>query len=242
MEKIKHCLIIGASSELAGSTIKTYLNHPTDSYQIQAVSQKNKAMESDRLQWHQCEYEELAIASTCHEILSGNPPLDEIIIFNGQLHWENQSPEKQIKDIDPEYFNRIFSSNTLVPMLFLKHLVPKLSTTHPCKIIILSARVGSIQDNRLGGWYSYRASKTALNMMIKSLAIETARKTNQIKFILYHPGTTNTPLSKPFQKNVPEAQLFTTQQSAQYLIKVLSKQEYDGSVSYLDWRGDEIDW
>ena len=108
--------------------------------------------------------------------------------------------------------------------------------------MLFSARVGSISDNRLGGWYSYRASKAALNMMIKTAAIELARRAKNIKLIAFHPGTTDTPLSKPFQKNVPENKLFSAEFVAKQLLDIVENTPIDQSPSYLDWQGETINW
>ena len=107
---------------------------------------------------------------------------------------------------------------------------------------MFSARVGSIEDNRLGGWYSYRASKAALNMMLKSTAIEFARRSKNIKLIAFHPGTTDTTLSEPFQKNVPVGKLFQPSFVAQQLLSILEDVSVDGRASFLDWKGNDIDW
>lgn len=127
-------------------------------------------------------------------------------------------------------------------MLWLKHLTPLLNGKNMCKITFFSARVGSISENKLGGWYSYRASKAGLNMLLKSAAVELSRRAKNIKLISFHPGTTNTPLSKPFQKNVPQGKLFTSQFVAEQLLGIVDNSEVDGEVSYLDWKGELIGW
>jgi NAD(P)-dependent dehydrogenase (short-subunit alcohol dehydrogenase family) len=127
-------------------------------------------------------------------------------------------------------------------MLWIKFLTPYLSSKAPCKLVVFSARVGSISDNNLGGWYSYRASKAALNMMLKTAAIELARRAKNIKIIAFHPGTTDTPLSRPFQKNVPDEKLFTCNFVATQLLNIIENIEIDGKASYLDWQGKAIQW
>lgn len=111
-----------------------------------------------------------------------------------------------------------------------------------CKFVFLSARVGSISDNKLGGWYSYRSSKAALNMLLKSAAIELKRTFKNVKLIAFHPGTTDSPLSKPFQKNVPKGKLFTRDFVADALIDITNKTQIDGELSFIDWQGEKIDW
>ena len=102
--------------------------------------------------------------------------------------------------------------------------------------------VGSISDNRLGGWYSYRTSKAALNMLLKSAVIELNRRLKSVKLIAFHPGTTDSPLSKPFQKNVPKGKLFSPDFVANALIDITHHAQIDGKLSFLDWQGKTIDW
>ena len=106
----------------------------------------------------------------------------------------------------------------------------------------MSARVGSISDNRLGGWYSYRASKCALNMLLKTSAIELNRKHKNVKLISFHPGTTDTKLSRPFQSSVSRDKLFTPDFVATKLMDLMRKTDVDGELAYLDWAGAPIDW
>ena len=107
---------------------------------------------------------------------------------------------------------------------------------------MLSARVGSIGDNRLGGWYSYRASKAALNMMLKCAALELKRLNRGAKLVAYHPGTVDTPLSQPFQAGVAPEKLLSAEKAAEALERVLGELTADGELSYLDWRGEVIPW
>jgi NAD(P)-dependent dehydrogenase (short-subunit alcohol dehydrogenase family) len=169
-------------------------------------------------------------------------PITQVFICNGILHSNDFQPEKRLEDFDALAFNQVISANTLTPMLWVQKLTPILTGKSSCKIVVFSARVGSITDNNLGGWYSYRASKAALNMMLKTAAIELARRAKNIKIISFHPGTTDTPLSKPFQKNVPKNKLFTSEFVAKQLLVIVEKAEIDHTASYLDWQGKTIEW
>jgi NAD(P)-dependent dehydrogenase (short-subunit alcohol dehydrogenase family) len=169
-------------------------------------------------------------------------PITRVFVCNGILHSQNIKPEKRLEDFDAQAFIDVITSNSLTPMLWIQKLTPLLIGKSPCKFVIFSARVGSISDNRLGGWYSYRASKAALNMMVKTAAIELARRAQNIKLIAFHPGTTDTPLSKPFQKNVPANKLFTAEFVAKQLLDIVEETPLDQTASYLDWQGDTIDW
>ena len=137
---------------------------------------------------------------------------------------------------------QVIEANTVTPMLWLKNLLPIMTGKEPCKVVVFTARVGSISDNKLGGWYSYRTSKAAINMLLKSAAVECSRTAKNIKIISFHPGTTDTPLSKPFQKNVPEHKLFTSEFVANQLINIVKDSDIDGQASFLDWQGKDIPW
>lgn len=137
---------------------------------------------------------------------------------------------------------QVFELNTFLPMRVLSALMPVIKRSGSPKIAVLSARVGSISDNRLGGWYSYRSSKAALNMMLKCTALELRRVNPKAKVLAYHPGTVDTPLSKPFQASVASEKLFTPQRAAQALDEVMAGLTIDGELSYLDWQGQPIPW
>jgi NAD(P)-dependent dehydrogenase (short-subunit alcohol dehydrogenase family) len=169
-------------------------------------------------------------------------PISRVFVCNGVLHNDNIQPEKRLEDFDAQAFLQVITSNTLTPMLWIQKLTPLLTGKSPCKFVLFSARVGSISDNRLGGWYSYRASKAALNMMVKTAAIELARRAKNIKLIAFHPGTTDTPLSKPFQKNVPVNKLFSAEFVAKQLLNIVENTPLDQTASYLDWQGESINW
>ena len=171
-----------------------------------------------------------------------NAPITHAYLCHGILHNDNIQPEKKLEDIKVHSFEEVMKANALTPMLWVQKLTPLLHSKTICKLVVLSARVGSISDNHLGGWYSYRASKAALNMMLKNAAIEFSRRAKNIKIIAFHPGTTDTALSKPFQKNVPKGKLFTTDFVARQLIAITDATNVDGQLSYLDWQGEKITW
>ena len=159
-----------------------------------------------------------------------------------EFFYKTLQPEKRLEDFCSASFQQVMSVNALLPMIWIQKLTPVLAGKTPCKITVFSARVGSISDNRLGGWYSYRASKAALNMMLKTAAVELGRRAKNIKLIAFHPGTTDTPLSKPFQKNVPANKLFTSEFVASQLLHIVEYSELDSQLSYLDWQGKTITW
>ena len=173
-------------------------------------------------------------------IASNTGPLDLVIVANGMLHSKEIMPEKSIKELARHKFQQLFEVNTIVPSLIAKHFLPHLNRDYPSIFAALSARVGSISDNELGGWYAYRASKAALNMIIKNAAIEIGRRNKNAIIVGLHPGTVDTDLSKPFHKNVPVEQLLTPNQSAEKLLEVLISFTSAQSGKCFAWNGQEI--
>jgi NAD(P)-dependent dehydrogenase (short-subunit alcohol dehydrogenase family) len=150
---------------------------------------------------------------------------DLIVIASGLLHSGDRRPERSMREIDGDWMEQNFRINAIGPALAAKHFIPLMPKTGRCVFAVLSARVGSISDNRLGGWYAYRASKAALNMIVRNLAIETQRQRPESIIVALHPGTVETPLSAPFsgikQPSGQQAERFTPQQSAAKLLAVL---------------------
>ena len=151
-------------------------------------------------------------------------------------------PERKVSDLSEETFGAIMSINALLPMRLLGAFWSLIRKSEAPRVAVLSARVGSLEDNELGGWYSYRASKAALNMMMKCAAIEVRRLNKGAKLVAYHPGTVDSSLSKPFQRSVPKGKLFTPEFSAAQLIEILDRVESDGELAYIDWAGETIPW
>lgn len=149
-------------------------------------------------------------------------------------------PEKSYRHQSRAAFGTVFAANTIAPALIAKHMLPLMPRKERSVFAALSARVGSISDNRLGGWHAYRASKAALNMLIRNYAIEQARRAPGSICAGLHPGTVDTGLSRPFQSGVPEGKLFTPQQSAAYLLGVIDGLTPEDSGKCFDWNGQEV--
>jgi len=166
--------------------------------------------------------------------------LDLIIVASGLLHNEGLQPEKNLKSLAPDAFLTLIQINCLGPSLVMKHFLPLMPRKSPWVFAALSARVGSISDNHLGGWYSYRASKAALNMMIRGAAIETARRSPDAAVIGLHPGTVASPLSDPFAGNVRAEDLFSPAYSAKKLLDVIEGITPDQSGRCFAYDGTEV--
>lgn len=170
-------------------------------------------------------------------------PLDLVICATGILHdGKRLQPEKRMQDLDADTMAEVFRINTIAPAIIAKHFLPLMRRGEKSAFAAISARVGSIGDNRLGGWASYRASKAALNMLIRTLSIEHARSHQDGIVAALHPGTTDTALSKPFQRNVPEGKLFTPDFTAQSLLRVLDGLTSDDTGGFFAWNGDPIEY
>jgi NAD(P)-dependent dehydrogenase (short-subunit alcohol dehydrogenase family) len=160
----------------------------------------------------------------------------------GILHEGTLQPEKSLRSINSEGLIRYFQVNSIATVLLAKHLVPLLKHKERSVFAAISAKVGSIGDNQLGGWYGYRASKAALNMFIKTIAIEFGRVVPQAIAVGLHPGTTDTDLSRPFHGKVPPDKLFSTEKTVNQLLAVLQGLTSEDSGSFLNWDGQKLPW
>lgn len=166
--------------------------------------------------------------------------LDLAIVTTGMLHDDRQRPERALKELAPETLARSFAINTIAPAIAAKHLIPKMPRDRRAIFAVLGARVGSIGDNRSGGWHGYRASKAALVMLMKTIAIEVARTRPEAIIVTLHPGTVDTAMSKPFQGNVPSETLFTAAQSAESLLAVIGRLTPADTGGHFAWDGARI--
>lgn len=163
-----------------------------------------------------------------------------IFVATGLLHDAERGPEKSLRQLDADWLMKNYQVNTIGPALIAKYFLPLMDRNKNIRFAALSARVGSISDNRLGGWYGYRASKAALNMMIRNLSIEWSRKNDRSIIVALHPGTVDTTLSQPFQSNVPAGKLFDSGRAARQLLTVLDALEPTDSGKIFAWDGTEI--
>ncbi len=183
--------------------------------------------------------DERTIIAAAQSIFNYAPPT-LIIVATGLLSEGARGPEKTFKDIDADWMMRNFAINTIGPALIAKHFLPLLPRDQPSVFAALSARVGSISDNRLGGWYSYRAAKAALNMTVKNAAIELSVTRKRAVCVALHPGTVDTNLSKPFQANVAPGRLFDAERAALQLLDVIETFKPSDSGKCFAWDGEEI--
>lgn len=181
--------------------------------------------------------DEASIAAAAAHVAPG---VDLIFVATGLLHQGERGPEKTWRDLDGDWLHRNFLVNAIGPALVAKHFLPLLPRDRRGVFAALSARVGSISDNKLGGWYGYRASKAALNQLIRTLAVEERRRNPSGIVVALHPGTVDTGLSKPFQGNVQPGRLFAPDRAAVQLLDVLEELRPVDSGKLFDWEGKEV--
>ena len=165
-----------------------------------------------------------------------------VLVCSGWLHGDGLMPEKRLSQVSRQALERSFAVNAYGPLLLARELEALLPRQQPSHFASLSARVGSIADNRLGGWYAYRAAKAAQNQLLTTLALEWRRRLPQVCVTLLHPGTTATALSAPFRSTVAPERLFSPQRAAEQLLTVLERQTPECSGAFLAWDGQAIPW
>lgn len=206
-------VVFGASGGIGAALVEA-LNDHSSVAQVHTVSRNGPTD-------HNCDYHDEASIAKVAEEISAAGPVHLVLVATGLLHSSGIEPEKTWKTLNADVMEDVFAANTVVPTMIAKYMLPLLAKDRKSVFAALSARVGSISDNRLGGWLSYRVSKAALNMAIKTLSIELLRRNDQGIIIGLHPGTVATGLSEPFMKNVPEKQRFSPEQSAVKLLTVI---------------------
>ena len=169
-------------------------------------------------------------------------PLRLVICTAGLLHQGSLQPEKRLLQVNRDSLRRSFDLNAFGPLLLARALEPALPRELPVHFASLSARVGSISDNRLGGWYAYRAAKAAQNQLLRTLAIEWRRRLPLACVTALHPGTTATSLSEPFRSSVPPSGLFSPERAANQLLEVLAARSAEQSGGFVAWDGQPIPW
>ncbi|MFM9936230.1 MAG: SDR family NAD(P)-dependent oxidoreductase [Novosphingobium sp.] len=226
------CAVFGASGGI-GAALAAAL---AETHEVHAGSRSGAALQSAKV--HPFAFDltdEASIAAACTAI---GRPLDLVIVATGRLTREGgNGPEKSYRALGAAGMAELFAINTIGPALIAKHTLPLLRRDGRAVFAALSARVGSISENRLGGWHAYRASKAALNMLVKNLALELVRTHPQALAVTLHPGTVDTALSAPFQRGVAPEKLFTPEMSAAALLTVLDGLTPAQSGGLFAWDG-----
>lgn len=247
-----HVLVTGASSGIGLGMVQQLLanrhvaaitavsRHATRSDALLALASQAS---DDRLSMLDIDLtDEDAINALPGALRQRHPRLHLVINAAGVLQSESLRPERSIRQLTRASLDQAFALNAFAPILLAGALMPLLDASEGSVFASLSARVGSIGDNRLGGWYAYRASKSAQNQLIRTFAIELTRRNPKARCLLLHPGTVDTPLSEPFQANVPAEKLFTVERAASQLLDIIAQSTPADSGRFLAWDGTDVPW
>lgn len=186
--------------------------------------------------------DEASLAALSERIGAHTSRLHLVLNCTGRLHDAALVPEKTVAGVTRASLEASFAVNAFGPILLAKALLPLLRHGEPAVFASISARVGSIGDNRLGGWYAYRAAKAAQNQLLKTFSIELARVNKRAACLLLHPGTVDTALSRPFQRGVSPEKLFSPERAARQLLEIIARSGPENSGSFVAWDGALIPW
>ena len=243
MSQISTALIIGASRGIGLAITESLLN--TAGLRFVCATCRNPetvtgllAQGDPRLKLFQAEVtDEKSLMQLANDINRLDIQPELVIHCAGILHEPGLQPEKSLRQCKAEALQRLFAVNSIGPLMAAKAIIPLLPKQQPAHFAVLSAMVGSIGDNRLGGWYGYRASKAALNQLLRTLSIECRRTHPELCITAIHPGTTDTGLSAPFQANVKPGKLYTAAQSANRILEVVLAGQPEESGRFVNWNG-----
>ena len=225
MSEIRNAVVIGASGGIGAALVEA---REEEDVRVLPLA---RSFTGDR---HLDLENEPSIAAAAAR--AGSPDL--VIVATGLLHDAEHGPEKALRELDPAWLARQFAVNAIGPALVAKHFLPVMPKAARSVLAFLSARVGSITDNRLGGWYGYRASKAALNQLVRTLAIEDKRRNDRGLVVALHPGTVDTALSQPFRQAGRD--LFKPDRAAVQLLDVIDGLKVTDSGRHFAWDGSEI--
>ena len=232
-------VVIGASGGIGAALVERLVSSDQVA-RVHALSRQGKSHPSPKVSNLTFDFTDEGSIEAAAQALAEVGPLDVVILATGLLQGAGIAPEKNLRALSFDGFEKSLMTNTIGPAMTAKYFLPLMRRDGKSVFAALSARVGSISDNRMGGWYAYRTSKAALNMVLKTLSIEMGRRFKELVIIGLHPGTVDTNLSKPFQGNVPEGKLFTPDYSAEKLLAVIDNVTPADSGNLLDWAGETV--
>jgi NAD(P)-dependent dehydrogenase (short-subunit alcohol dehydrogenase family) len=234
LERPSRAAVIGASGGIGGAVTELLARENFEA--VHALSRSSLGSAHSGI----IDIEHESSIATAAKGLSDGAPLRLVLVATGLLHAADHQPEKTYRSLDPELLARSFRVNAIGPALVATHMLPLLPKSGKSIFAVISARVGSIEDNRLGGWYGYRASKAALNQLMRTLAVELRRQKHDAICVALHPGTVDTALSQPFQNGVESGRLFTPAYAAERLLTVLNGLTAADSGGFFAWDGQRI--
>lgn len=201
------------------------------------------AKEPERLRvlfWDATEHE--ALKATLYHELPDDLQIDGVVYAAGILHGEGLKPEKRLEDLQVDSLQHAFTVNAIALPLLIRELLPWMRHRNLKRVMVVSAKVGSVSDNGMGGWYAYRASKAALNMFVRNLSVELPRRIKPVTCVAVHPGTTKTPLSAPFEQSLAQLQVHDPEETARNLLKIYDDLDESDNGHFLSWDGSELPW
>lgn len=234
-------IVIGASGGIGQAIVEVVLTRypQADVVGTWCGTSPKADQNSAGVEWVQLDAsDEPSVAGFAKQVKS----VDWLINAAGMLHTSTRGPEKTLRHFDADFFAMNMNTNVLPTLLLAKHFGRCFPRAENSVFATVSAKVGSIEDNRLGGWTSYRCSKAALNMALKNISIEWGRVNPGICVVALHPGTTDTALSKPFQAAVPTDKLFSPMKTAAYLVDVIESLTPEASGQFLAYDGSVLPW
>lgn len=234
-------IVVSGGSGAIGSAFLSELAQKYPRASIHSLTRTPSAQAPAGVQFLQVDYLDEDSLQAAAEQVAGKGAVDLVILAGGILHQGEIMPEKSLRDLSAEKLLALFTANTVAPALTAKHFLPLLPRDRRGVFAALSARVGSISDNYLGGWYSYRMSKAALNMFIRNAAIEIRRRHPEAIAVGLHPGTVESGLSQPFLRNVAEEKRFSPQYSVSRMLAVIDSLTPAQSGHCFAWDGSLID-
>ncbi|MEH6452809.1 MAG: SDR family NAD(P)-dependent oxidoreductase [Psychromonas sp.] len=232
-------LIIGGSGGIGAALVQLFLTSHPEAIIYSTYRSNKPDIDNSRIHWFKVDLSsEQEIRSLAERI----PELTLLVNAVGILHQPDNQPEKSIKEFNGDFFNHNMTSNVMPTIYLAKHFAVHLKSKKNSHFVTISARIGSIEDNKIGGWISYRCSKAALNMALKTISVEWKYKLPNCCVFAFHPGTTDTNLSKQFQRNVPANKLFTPEYVAHCLAELISKKTATDSGQFFSYDGSKIPW
>ncbi|WP_303290295.1 SDR family oxidoreductase [Marinobacter sp. SS5-14b] len=194
------------------------------------------------LPWRAAEPIEPSVKASLSEVLASSGGVHNLIYTAGLLHDRQMFPEKRLEDLDSQHLMRAFEVNCIGFGVLVQALAPWFRGRQLTRVAAVSAKVGSVTDNQLGGWYAYRCSKAALNMMVKNLSVELPRRYGPIACVALHPGTTRSALSEPFAQSLAKLTVHTPEQTALNLYRVMSNVSEADNGRFISWDGSDLPW
>lgn len=238
--RLRNVLIAGAGGGI-GSALVESLTSRQDVERVYALHRRAVSSVDDKVVWLEADLDDSAAIHKAVDQISESSGIDGLIVATGMLHGPGVAPEKSLGGVKGSTLLTLYAANAVGPLLLLSACRPLFERGGESFACVLSAQVGSIGDNRLGGWYGYRMAKAALNMAVKCAAIELARSPNPVTVVAVHPGTTHTALSDRFVKRRRQA-VATPKATAERLIDLLENLTPEASGSFLSHDGTSLPW